>query len=242
MEERRVVLLSLPGEGKSSCGNTILGSDRFRTDCSFQHVTTVSESISAMVENRQIMVVDTPGFSAAVLTPRKMYNEILNSIKKADPGPHAFIIVVRIGRITEANIKLFEMLPIVFGKGALKYTMIIFTHGDQLKGRSINNLIIEDHRMSKLVSMCENRYCVFDNTKTTNREQVRHLLMKIDRMVTANDGLHYTPEMFYEVQNMKVKLSVKAQEFLEWFKSLLKELDTSSQRSSQYTRVGVPLQ
>lgn len=48
--------------------------------------------------------------------------------------------------------------------------------------------------VSKLVSLCANRYCVFDNEKRENKLQVRSLLDKIDEMVTANEGQYYTSD------------------------------------------------
>ncbi|XP_035862456.1 GTPase IMAP family member 8-like [Sander lucioperca] len=170
---RRIVLLGLPGAGKSSSGNTILRSGQFKPGCDFGSVSTETVSKSAIVEGRQVTVVDTPGITDEVLTPQQLFKEIMKSVVETSPGPHAFVIVVRIGRITEADIKLFEMLENLFSRDALKYSMVLFTHGDELGGRSINDLIQSDHHVSDLVSMCGGRFCVFDNTTKRSREQVR---------------------------------------------------------------------
>ncbi|XP_074466486.1 GTPase IMAP family member 8-like [Sebastes fasciatus] len=198
--DRRVVLFGLPGAGKSASGNTILGSDQFKSACGFNPVSTETVSKSAVVEGRKVTVVDTPGFTDEVLTPKQLYLEIMKSIVEASPGPHAFIIVVRIGRITKAEVILFELLPKLFDGEARRYSMVLFTYGDELKDKSVEDEIKSNKLVSELVSMCGGRYCVFHNGSKRSREQVRNLLNQIDEMVTVNGGEHYTNEMFRMVQ------------------------------------------
>ncbi|XP_075330415.1 GTPase IMAP family member 7-like [Odontesthes bonariensis] len=233
------MLLGLPGDGKSASGNTILGSDSFVSNCGFGAVTTKSEPQSAQVEDRDVTVVDTPGFTQKSLTPRALYTEIVKGIKAADPGPHAFVIVVKIGRISEANIKLFQLLPKLFGKDATKYTVILFTHGDELGGQSIEDLIKDEPAITKLLSKCGERYCVFNNNQRANRQQVRTLLDKIDHMVKANKSQHCTAEMFYDVQSLTVKIPIDFEKFLRYFKKMLQELDCF--RSGNYHRMNEAL-
>ncbi|XP_069572922.1 GTPase IMAP family member 4-like [Brachyistius frenatus] len=221
LKVRRIVLLGLPGDGKSASANTILGSKQFKSCSSFEAVTTESDSKTAKLGVHELTVVDTPGFTKKVLSPRKLYEEIVKAIVKASPGPHAFIIVVKLGRISEANIILFKMLPEVFGKDALKYTVVIFTHGDTLEGQTIKGRIEKEKCIRDLVSLCGNRYCLFDNTKRGNRQQVRNLLGILDTMDTANSGQYYTPEMFYDVH----KVYRNWQKFIEWFEQMLKKID-----------------
>ncbi|CAK6984645.1 GTPase IMAP family member 6-like [Scomber scombrus] len=201
LEDRRIVLLGLPGTGKSSSGNTILGSKKFKSSCGFGSVTKESVSASAEVEGRQVTVVDTPGFADKCLSHQQLFTEIVKSIEKADLGPHAFVIVVRIGRISSADIALFEILQKVFFRDALKHAMVLFTHGDLLKveKQTIEEMIQADRHASELLSMFGGRYCVFNNGQR-DRQQVRNLLNKVDEMVAANGGQYCTREIFKRLE------------------------------------------
>ena len=204
------MLLGLPGVGKSASGNTILGSDQFESDCCFDPVTTETASKSAIVEGRQVTVVDTPGFTDEVLTLEQLFTAIRQSLVKASPGPHAFVFVVRLGRIAPADVRMFEHLPKVFDSdvcSALQYSMVLFTHGSELKGRSIDDFIHSGSKNAKpvlkLVSMCGNRFCVLENGDKKNREQVRNLLNMIDVMVDNNGGQHFTNDRFKMADRVK---------------------------------------
>lgn len=194
--DTRVILIGLPEGGKSSTGNTILGCKMFSTDCDFNAVCTETVSKSAEVEDHWLTVVDTPGFTDEILTPEQLYMEMTKTFVKASPGPHAFIIVVKIGKMSKANTTLLQILQQLFGSNSKNYAMVLFTHGDKLKGQSIDEMIQSNRCASELVSMCGGRFCVFDNTKRGNRRQVQTLMNEIDDIVKANGGGHYTSEMF----------------------------------------------
>ncbi|XP_034729550.1 GTPase IMAP family member 8-like [Etheostoma cragini] len=192
--KRRVVLIGLPGAGKSSSGNTILGSDQFKLSDGFNSVRAETVSGSATVGGRKITVVDTPGITDP--TGNQLYEGIMKWIREASPGPHAFVIVVRIDRITETHIKLFKLLEQLLGGDVPKYSMVLLTQGDKLQeGQSIDGLIRSNQHVSALVSMCGGRFCVFDNKAKRSREQVRDFLSKVDGIVSDNNGQHYTDEM-----------------------------------------------
>ncbi|MCI4395163.1 hypothetical protein PGIGA_G00177300 [Pangasianodon gigas] len=79
-----------------------------------------------------------------------------------------------------------------------KYTMILFTYGDQLEGNSVDMLLQQNRSLSRLVAQCGGRYHIFNNKDLRNREQVSELLQKIDRMVEENGGTCYSNQMYEE--------------------------------------------
>lgn len=178
------VLLGPSDRGITSSVNTIFGSEQFRSDSFGVDATNTT---SALVEDHHITVVDTPGLSEDVLTSQKLLWRITEVLEETKGGAHALVIVVRIGKITEKDKLLFESLQELFDAESSKYMMVLFTHGDRLGGRTVDDFIQSDEKLSRLLSMCGGgRRCVFDNTRPNSRNQVRELVSLLVRMVEAN--------------------------------------------------------
>uniref|UniRef100_A0A672RG07 AIG1-type G domain-containing protein n=1 Tax=Sinocyclocheilus grahami TaxID=75366 RepID=A0A672RG07_SINGR len=190
-----MVLLGRTRAGKSSTGNTILGREAFSIMKSCKSTTEVG---------RKISVVDTPGLFDTEMSPEELMTEIARSVYLSSPGPHAFLIVFNVNvRITEQEQQIPQMIEMMFGQEVLKYSIILFTHGDLLKGKSMEQAIIKNSRLKDLVDQCGGRYQVFNNKDQNNRKQVSDLEQKSNSMIEQNGGGHYSNQMFEDAQRFR---------------------------------------
>ncbi|XP_053267770.1 GTPase IMAP family member 7 [Pleuronectes platessa] len=196
----RMVMIGKTGVGKSAVGNTIVGREVFLSCASAQSVTETCAKERARGV-RKIHVVDTPGILDTSKSAESIKKEIVKCIKVSSPGPHVFLLVMQIGRFTKEEENCVEALEQIFGPEASGYMLVLFTRGDELQGRSIQEYVQTGHpKLRALINRCGNRYHVFNNKIRINKTQVVELLRKVDDMVAANGGLYFSDDMYEEVK------------------------------------------
>ncbi|KAK2827976.1 hypothetical protein Q5P01_019010 [Channa striata] len=216
----RLVLVGKTGVGKSSSGNTILGRDAFRAAVGHSSVTSECSKKKDEVLDRKVAVVDTPGLFDTSLSSETAEREISKCINMSAPGPHAILLVIKVGPFTAEERDAVKKVEEIFGEDVWRYTIILFTYGDRVQSDFEQMLKEATPELQEILKKAGHRYHVFNNVKANDRGQVLELFKKVDDMVSYNEGQFYSNPTYLEVVKM---LDQREKELREFYQKKLEE-------------------
>ncbi|XP_035771622.1 GTPase IMAP family member 7-like [Neolamprologus brichardi] len=205
---RRIVVLGKTGAGKSLT-NILRGEPAFNINHYASSGRRECQSKIISISGKTILFIDTPGFFDTDRSEQDMKSEIVRCITECAPGPHAFLIVLKMEKYTEHEKGVIDKMNQCFSDEALRFATVLFSHGDQFpEGMKIEEFVKQNNDLRDLIKKCGNRCHVIDNKYwksnqgdeyRTKQYQLTELLKKINTIIDANRGGYFTNEMLQGV-------------------------------------------
>ncbi|XP_035465312.1 GTPase IMAP family member 8-like [Scophthalmus maximus] len=206
-KKRSVILLGLSGSGKSSALNLILGRacNRYSVDESSLEAprpTLACERRAVLAAGGQLVLVDTPELwdEDGAETPEL----VKDCLALALPGPHAFLLVLQVGRFTQGESDMLGRLQKIFGRDFSEHAVVLFVRlgGEQRGPQRINDYVAgAPPALRDLVRKCGSRYYELSVTKSQNAlgyPQVKDLLSGVNKLIASHGGRSYSVRRFSE--------------------------------------------
>uniref|UniRef100_A0A3Q4G8U1 AIG1-type G domain-containing protein n=1 Tax=Neolamprologus brichardi TaxID=32507 RepID=A0A3Q4G8U1_NEOBR len=184
LQELRIILLGQKTVGKSATGNTLLHKEVFASSQNEQCQMQEGEDLG-----RRVTVIDTPGWwQDSSCCTDEIDKEIARGFSLSPVGVHVILLVIPLDlTFRDSQRVTLEDHMNLFHATVWKHAMVLFTYGDKLADKSLEEHIEREHSALRwLIEKCENRYHAINNMKKMDMNQVTELFEKIEETVAGN--------------------------------------------------------
>ncbi|XP_072518579.1 uncharacterized protein [Salminus brasiliensis] len=227
---------------RQECRLILLGGDEAakRATCNiiFRRVQTQEktqrgcEKIEGCVKGQCVSVVNSPSYWMEHLASlfffsrklRRIKSELQESISLVFPGPHAFLLVTKVGCDTGKERYLLKAIKSEFGKEALDYSVVLFINGSEQNYLQIAK--------NSNVKKCGGRYHFLQDTD----QSVQELFSKVVKMTDKKPCKFFIPspyEHFMKINFESWEMSKELETSRGNESKLRKELETSRGNESK---------
>ncbi|CAL1525870.1 unnamed protein product [Lymnaea stagnalis] len=222
-----LLLIGKTGSGKSSSGNAIAGEQVYETFSTSTSCTRRVKSCNKFRWGRQLTLVDTPGLMDTSMNDNEIEQcyfarrVIQDAFKIPETGFHAIIIVLNyIERYSNEDIRVTNMLKEIFGTNLYRFTILLFTHGDNFdqEYRTQDNARASKKRFAEwcdetqgdlrvLLQQCNFRAVLFHNNPSYRGDRdVEFLELLRHAECIKRSNKEYTKSNFAGAQRTRDKL------------------------------------
>ncbi|XP_073714922.1 GTPase IMAP family member 7-like [Misgurnus anguillicaudatus] len=160
------------------------------------------------VNGKKITVIDTPGLMDTSTNEEDIKRMIITSVIECAPGPDVFTIVLKVGRYTEHEMEIVDKIFEYCGEDTFKHSVVLFTHGEQLEGQTIEEFVKRSSKLQELVDKCGGRCHVIDSKYwnkrymgyKSNKVQVKNLLLTVEQKLKDNESTCNNNELLQIVE------------------------------------------
>ncbi|XP_072032454.1 GTPase IMAP family member 7-like [Amphiura filiformis] len=191
----RLVVVGSQGAGTTAVSRRVIfrNDEKVEKSSALHGISRTCKRLQGEVFGTAISIVDTPEGLQVSDTGIK---SIVAQVKfQSAPGPHAFLLVIRINSPPKTIRNTVAHLRRCFGENVCKHVVVLFTRGFGASEASLlplSEYINRNIDVKQVLHDCGNRYIGFADTcppdSSGNQDQVKQLMALINQMIGTNGG------------------------------------------------------
>ncbi|KAL8624030.1 hypothetical protein ACOMHN_041620 [Nucella lapillus] len=177
----RMVVAGTEGSGKTRTVQSILS----QQDDTIQDLQG-GQRVEEFIEDISLGTLSS-GWLGTSREPPETAAVINTDLHHLSPGPHAVLYTIDVSsRYTAEQGIIYRRLQAIFSHSLQPYLILVFTHGDSLCGKGIQDLLrTAPTELKQVLNECQGRYVLFDN-KNLQRDQAHDLLDLLQKVRAQN--------------------------------------------------------